>query len=284
MRNFWGVIGLAAAALTTPGLAQAAGASLHGFADVSVKNDYITPRGLRVTSDGMAVQFLNGLVIDVPQDPAGTITDTSYVVGAWTDFNPGVSALHTHTLNEFDWFVGANAKIGKSWNAGVQFVQFISGPGAFKTENNIEFSLAYDDALKPIKLNPYAKFFWAVSGDSTVVTGKRGGTFDVELGAVPTVDLGGFGLPATLSAPTWVTVGPESYWGKGGGNAGVVSTGLKLTVPIKTPPATGHWSVYAGYQYYHLINDNLVLAESIINNGKHSRNLHLIQAGIGLGF
>jgi len=265
-----------------PALAQS-GPSLHGFADLSFKNDYITPRGLRVTSEGFTTQFLNGLVLDLPQDPAGTIKDLSFVAGTWSDFNPGVHALHTHTLNEFDWFVGANAKLGAGFSTGVQFVQFISAPGAFKTENNIEFSLNYSDGLKPISINPYAKLFWAVSGDSTVVLGKRGNTYDVELGAVPTLDLHDHGVPVILTAPTWVTVGPKSYWG-GDQNAGVFSTGLKAIVPLKTPAAAGHWSVYAGYQYYHLINDNLVAAEALLNAGKRSRNLNLFQAGIGLGF
>ncbi|CAN7569038.1 hypothetical protein LJR225_004222 [Phenylobacterium sp. LjRoot225] len=266
---------------SAPALAQEAGPSLHGFADLSVKNDYITPRGLHVTSTGSTVQFLNGLVLDFPQDPAGVVTDISLVAGTWTDFNPGAAGVQT--LNEFDWFVGANAKLGKSWTIGAQFVQFISAPGNFDTENNIEFSLSYADKLTPISINPYAKFFWAVSGDSTVVLGKRGDTFDIELGAVPTWDLHPYGAPVVLSAPTWVTVGPKSYWG-GDQNAGVFSTGLKATLPLKTPPATGHWSVYAGYQYYYLINDQLVAAQSILNNGMDDRNLHLVQVGVGLGF
>ena len=276
------ILGVAAAIAflgAAPALAQDAGPSLHGFADVSVKNDYITPRGLRVTSKGAAVQILNGLVLDFPQAPGGLITDVSTVAGTWTDLNPG----EHDTLNEFDWFVGVNAKLGASWTLGAQFVEFISGPAAFKTEDNIEFSLSYADNLKPISFNPYAKFFWALNGDSTVVTGKRGKTFDVELGAVPTLDLHPYGAPLVLSAPTWVTVGPKSYWG-GDQNAGVVSTGLKVTLPLKTPPATGHWSVYAGYQYYHLINDQLVFAETLLNNGKDDRDISLFQAGIGLGF
>src|SRR4051794_9279831 len=74
------IVGLAAAMAflgAAPALAQAGGASLHGFADLSLKNDYITPRGLHVTSDGATIQFLNGLVLDFPQDPAGVVTDVS---------------------------------------------------------------------------------------------------------------------------------------------------------------------------------------------------------------
>lgn len=278
MLKICGVAAAIAVLGAAPALAQD-GPSLHGFADVSVKNDYITPRGLHVTTKGTTAQILNGLVLDFPQASGGLVTDISTVAGTWTDLNPG----ETHTLNEFDWFVGVNAKLGTKVTVGAQFVEFVSGPSAFKTEDNMEFSLSYADGLKPITLNPYAKFFWAMNGDSTVVLGKRGKTFDVELGAVPTLDLHPYGAPVLLSAPTWITVGPKSYWG-GDQNAGVVSTGLKVTLPLKTPPATGHWSVYAGYQYYHLINDNLVAAQALLNNGKDDRNLNLFQAGIGVGF
>jgi hypothetical protein len=277
-----GLAGILAAVLVAPAVAQeSSGASLHGFADLSYKNDYITPRGLHVTSDGSTIQFLNALVVDFPQSPTGTITDVSILGGTWTDFNPSYKSPNTQVLNEFDWFVGANAKIGQKVTAGVQYVQFISAPGAFKTEKNLEFSLAYNDQLKPISINPYVKLFYAMDGDSTVVVGKRGDTYDVEVGATPTWDLKDYNIPLTLSAPTWITFGPEDFWG-GGGNTGVFTTGLKASYAL--PTNAGHWSVYAGYQYYHLINDRLVLAQSILNNGKTDRDVHLLQVGLGLGF
>ncbi len=68
---------------------------------------------------------------------------------------------------------------------------FISPPGNFNTEHNIEFSLRYEDNMRwlsRISLNPYAKLFFTFSGDSTVVLGKVP-SFDVELGVVPTWDL-----------------------------------------------------------------------------------------------
>ena len=274
-----GLAGVVGALLAGPALAEDGDIGLHGFGDLSFKNDYITPRGLRVTSEGSTVQLLGGLVLDFPQNPSATITDVSVVVGSWVDFNPGYKKPNTQVLNEYDWFVGVDAKFGSKWKAGVQYVEFISAPGAFKTEKNLEFSLSYADGLEPVTINPYVKLFYAMDGDSTVVTGKRGDTYDVEIGASPSIKLD----PVILSAPTWVTVGPKGYWG-GDQNAGVFSTGLKATLPLDLPNSAGHWSVYAGYQYYHLINDNLVLAQSLLNQGKHDRNLHLFQVGVGVGF
>jgi hypothetical protein len=281
MQKTLGILALLAAFAAGPALADG-GPSLHGFGDFSFKNDYITPRGLRVTSDGATFQALNGLVIDVPQNPQGTLKDVSFVLGTWTDFNPGYTLPNTQAFNEFDWFIGTNFKLGKRWSVGLQYVEFISPQKAFKTEQNLETTVSFDDSgLLPIKVSPYIKWFYALKGDSTVVTGKRGGTYDIELGAAPSFKP----MPElTLSAPTWLTVGPQGFWGGENGNAGVLSTGLKASYALPAPPAMGHWSAWVGYQFYHLINDNLVLAESILNNGKTSRNLNLIQGGISYGF
>src|SRR5882724_10207753 len=54
-----------------------------------------------------------------------------------------------------------------------------------------------------------------LAGD--VYKSKTGFTYDVELGIVPTLDMKRYlGIPLTLSAPTWVTVGPSDYWNVGG--------------------------------------------------------------------
>jgi hypothetical protein len=283
--NSLGLVGLLAACAAAPTAASAQDIGLHGFADVSYKNDYITPRGLPVTTEGQTVQVVEGLVLDFAQKPGGLFTDVALVGGTFMDWNPNYSPLHNNQgFNEFDWFVGANAKIGKDWKIGAQYVEFISPQNFYVTEQNVELSVAFDDSsyLKPINFQPYAKVFLATAGGSTVVTGRHGGTFDVELGAVPNIDLHPYKIPVILSAPTWITVGPSSFWG-GGGNAGVFSTGLKATYPLKLPATAGHWAVYADAQYYHLINDQLVLAESILD-GKSERDLGLFTIGVTLGF
>lgn len=276
-----GAMALALCASGSSAMADEGDWSLHGFGDVSLKNDYVTPRGLVVTTAGATVQVLNGLVLVAP----GGI---SIHAGTWVDLNPGYSRAHGNitAVNEFDYFVGISGEIAKGLTAGVEYSQFISGQPsvAFKDEYNIEFSLKYAD--KPsggFSFNPYAKVFWAVDGDSTVVLGKKGDTFDVELGLVPTYAAG----PVTLSAPTWITVGPETYWGTGAstdGNFGVVSTGLKASTPLSFLKGGAKANIYAQVQYYHLINDNLVTAKSILNGGANDRDHVTFGVGIGFGF
>ena len=279
----------AAGLLTSSGLAYAADTSsttsgwqLHGFGDMSFKNDYITPRGLVVTTRGETAQILDGLVFVSPGGIA-------FTVGTWTDLNPGYSKRdgNISTVNEVDVFAGVSGTVENRWKWGVQYVQFISGQTsvAFKDERNIEFSLAYDDKMsKNFSINPYAKLFWAFnSKSSTVVTGKAGHTFDVELGAVPTLTAGAL----TFSVPTWVTVGPKSYWAgpglKSDGNVGTFSTGLKVSTPVHFANGA-HMNVYLQAQLNHIINDNLLLAKEILNSGDHKRDNVVFGGGVGFGF
>jgi hypothetical protein len=281
-----GVIALATTASTAS--AQDKGWELHGFGEVSVKNDYVTPRGLVVTTAGATVQVLNGLVLVSP----GGVT---FHAGTWTDLNPGYSRADGNitTVNEFDFFFGVSGKIAKNLTAGVEYVQFISGQPsvAFKDERNIEFSLKYADAPDAaFSFNPYAKLFWAFdSKSSTVVLGKAGDTFDVELGAVPTYKGKGF----TVSAPTWITVGPKSYWltktnatafGAERDNFGVISTGLKVSTPLSFIKGGANANVFAFGQYYHLVNDGLKASKALLNSGADNRDHVVFGGGIGFGF
>ena len=263
--------------------------AIHGFNDLTVKNDYITPRGLLVSSNRFTTQILNGLVGDVFHDPGSPIDDVSLVAGIWNDIDSGQNSLTVGPWNEFDWFVGTNFEIQKIWTFGVSYVAFLSPPGNFSAEHNVEFSLKLDDSalLAPISLHPYVKLFYEFAGPSVVVTGKGAGTFDVELGAVPTLDLHPYSVPATLTAPTWVTVGPSDFWG-GGGNVGVFSTGFTTTFPLDgVPKRYGSWNFHFGLQYYHEVNNKLLVAQTLLGTagtGSGHRDIAVGFAGIGLNF
>ena len=250
---------------------------MHAFFDLSFKNAYITPRGLLVTNTGLTTQILSGLAADVYKNKSGFINSVSVYGYVWNDLWSEQKNSKVGSWNEFDWAVGMTVKFAQNWKFGVEYVEFLSPPGNFRTERNIEFTLAYDDSWwwggGPFTLNPYVKLFYAASGDSTVVTGKAGNTYDVEIGIVPTVDMKKYtGLSLTVSAPTWVTVGPSDYWNVGGNpcgtalcstdNVGVFSTGLTAKLALDWVPARyGKWYAKAGFQYYDFLNDNLQFAQ-----------------------
>jgi hypothetical protein len=278
---------------------------IHGFGDVSFKNDYITPRGLLVTNTGLTTQILSGLVFDAYKDKSGWISDISFTAGIWNDLwseqhNPVVDSW-----NEFDWFVSMDVKLAQDWTAGIEYIEFISPPHAFPgIEKNIQFHLSYDDSKwnMVLPLHPYVTVFWAASGPSTVVEGKAGGTYDVEIGINPTLDLNKSGIPVVFTTPTWVTVGPTTYWNNGAtgcgasvltpcatSNAGVVSTGLTGKTPLTfISKRLGSWYVDAGFQYYHIINDSLLLAQTVTGTATSFATAHrdivVGFGGFGFGF
>jgi hypothetical protein len=276
---------LAALALST-GLAPAALAqdaplpAIHGFGDFQLSNDYLTPRGLLVTNKGVTMQVVDGLVFDFYHAPSAPVNDISMVIGTFNDIDTAQHAPNVGAWNEFDWFIGPDFKIGSNLDLSIQYVQFISPPGNFNDEQNIETALHFSDNLTPtFSINSYLKWFYAVSGSSTVVTGAKGGTFDVEVGAAPALSL----APVTLSFPTWITLGPADYWG-GTDNWGVFATGVKATVPLDfIPPQLGHWNAHLGVEDYTMLNSELVRAQELLGTGKHFNEV-VVAGGFGFGF
>jgi hypothetical protein len=293
---------------------------IHYFADVTFLNDYITPRGLLVTNTGLATQILTGIALDLYKDKAGFINDISVNGGAWSDLWSEQHDVHVDSWNEFDWWVGMTVTFAQNWTAGVQYIEFIPPAADLATsfpaiEHNIEFSLSYDDTSWgwPIPIHPYVKLFYELQGPSTVVLGKSGDTYDVEIGIVPTYDAKkATGMPLVLTAATWVTVGPSSYWNKNDGttnacgtlssspcalsNTGVFTTGLqgKLALDV-VPKRLGNWYVKGGARYYHIFNDALLAAQEFTGSAGGAsgvtgtfpnahRDVGVVYAGIGLGF
>jgi hypothetical protein len=256
--------------------------AIHGFGIFILSNDYLTPRGLLVTDKDLTIQIIDGLVFDLFQNPGAPISDIALVAGTFIDVATAQHAANVGSFNEFDFFIGPDFKIGSDLDLSIQYSQFISPPGNFTVEQNLETSLSYSDNLTPdFQINPYGKLFYAISGDSTVVTGQHGNTFDVELGAMPTLPK--LLAPVTVSFPTYITVGPEDFFG-GGGDLGVFSTGVKLSVPLDfIPPQLGHYHADLNGQYYHEINSELVRAQTLIGTGPE-RDIGVVRFSLGFNF
>ena len=275
---------------------------IHGFNDLVFKNYYITPRGLLETNKGLTIQVTNALILDVYHDknPGSIINDVSLMGGIWNDICTGVSNSFTGGWVELDWFFQINVSFLNDWKFTAQFIQFVSPPDAFRPENNTEFTLYYNDSKwgLPVVFNPYVRVWWEISGDSNIVVGKRGNTGYVELGMIPTLDLSKYNCPVPLifSSPTYISAGPPSYWNGGKGalkkeksHWGLVSTGLKLKIPLNfVPKRLGNWYFDCGGQYFYLINDNLLQAQTFtipFSSIKHAqRNLLVGYGGIGFEF
>lgn len=259
---------------------EAEESGVHGFLDIEFKNDYITPRGLLVTRTGFTTQILLELNFAICKTE---MYELSWIAGVWNDLWSEQDNPHVGAWNELDWYTGLEWIYSKNWDFRLAFTQFLSPPGNFKPENNIEAVLTYREAF-----NPYIRFFWTVSGDSTVVVGGK--TCYVEFGMDPAWHWGSL----TLSWPSWISIGPASFW-NGGEHAlkhecshfGVFSTGLSLKWPVKLL-RSGNWNFALGVQYYYLINDNLLQAQKFtlgISSLKHGhRHVVVPVAGISVNF
>lgn len=276
------------------------GSAIHGFTEFTFTNDYVTPRGLLVTNTGLTTQILSGLAFDLYKG-TGLISNVTFTGGIWSDLWSEQNDPKVGSFNEFDWFAGLTVRFAKDWVFGAQFIQFQSPPQHFSTESNLELKLGYDDSwLKwPVTFNPYVKYWYEASGSSNVVEGKTG-TGYVEFGMEPTYTIKDNYRPITLTMPTWVSVGPSDYWNDGAtgcgavsttpcakSNGGVFSTGLTAKMPLTfVSPAYGNWYVKAGFQYYYLINDSLLLAQTATGTASSYEDAHRdVVVGFGkIGF
>jgi hypothetical protein len=169
--------------------------------------------------------------------------------------------------------------------------------------NELKLSLN-DGAITnwPISFNPYVIWVYELypSGEAGVLgTGTTAQCFscnnqgtDFIIGMVPKLSLQPYlALPITLTAPTWVTVGPSSYWqgngcGCSSGSLGVFTTGLTASLAMTWIPVQyGHWNLKGGFQWYDIIN-NALIADNQVTYGSSftSHNIVTGFVGVGVGF
>ncbi len=180
--------------------------------------------------------------------------------------------------------------------------------------NELKLSLN-DGAIThwPISFNPYIIWYYELypSGPTGVLTTTTSAacfscnseSTDFIIGMVPKVNLQPYiGVPITLTAPTWVTVGPQSFWGGNAGfgpgsgcigpptcssgDVGVFSTGLTASLAMTWIPAQyGHWNLKGGFQWYDIIN-NALIADNQVTYGAAFTDHSIITAfvGVGVGF
>ena len=157
--------------------------------------------------------------------------------------------------------------------------------------NNLKLSLNDGAITKwPISFNPYVTWWYeffpsgfaGVNGTTTSAAcfSCNSQHSDFLIGMTPKMNMQPYwGVPVTLSAPTWITVGPKSFWAgtnptgvAGSGctpfsnlgtscstsNIGIFTTGLTANWALTSIPAQwGHWSVKAGFQWFDIINKAL---------------------------
>jgi hypothetical protein len=260
--------------------------NIHGYVETQFKTAHITPRGLVIADKGVEIQPVGALTFDLYQGD-GFVNDLSVTGGVWNSIN---SSLHDPVAGgwfEIDYFARVNIKLARRFDFSAQYVAFDSPGGGFKTDNNLEFTLSYNDTgllASDFGFHPYIRLFYNVSGSSTVVLGRNGNTFDAEVGFVPTYVWNALpNYPVTITLPTFVTVGPENFWG-GTSNVGVFTTSLAAAVPLSFIPSRfGRWHVDTSISYFNLINTQLRKAAGILGCGT-DQNRVVGEMGFGFDF
>lgn len=182
-----------------------------------------------------------------------------------------------------------------------------------------ELKLSFSDGPVthwPISFNPYITMYTEIYPSG--LTGELGTTTsaacfscnsegtDFIIGMTPTLGLQHYwGIPVTLTAPTWVTVGPSSFWSgnsgagpnsgcvaNGGaagpscssGSVGVFTTGLTATWALTSIPAQyGHWHVKAGFQWYDIVNKALQADNEVTYGASFGLQQNIVTGFLGLG-
>jgi hypothetical protein len=210
-------------------------------------------RGIRQARRGLIAQPWAEAGLQIYEGD-GAISSLTLLGGVWTSFQsehaPG--SEHPRAFYELDVYGGATVGLGQYLELGASYVAYVSPADAFEPVQEVDFSLALDDAemLGALALNPWVLGAFEAAGSRL---GPDRGTY-VELGVEP-----GFELPALpdhplgVSFPLTIGLGLGGYYQRpsGGGDEtfGYVSGGVTGSVPLAfLPDALGAWSATAGVQ------------------------------------
>lgn len=267
--------------------------NIHGFFNSSFKTAYVTPRGLVVQNEGLVWQPIVGLVI--PLGDIGVLQDVAIDGGIWNSVDfAEAGTYNTGAWDEMDPFFGVSGKVAKVVSLALGYTVFNSPQQAYRSEHNLDLKISYDDSKMPVwgnsgfSLNPYIDCWWAISGSSTVTLGQAGATGYFEPGIVPSYTVKAIeNYPITLTFPTYVSIGPRSYWathGEPGGNFGLFSCSINGTVPLAFIPSKyGFWHGDIGFTYDYLINQTLLHAGEVVS-GNTNHNVIVGSLGFGVNF
>ncbi|HEY5751951.1 MAG TPA: hypothetical protein VIT21_02280 [Chthoniobacterales bacterium] len=261
---------------TPPGL------RIHGLLQLEFSDQYITPRGLVVENQGVIFQPLLLLFWNLYASETGFLNDVTLTTGVWNSWHTRKSGVDPGEWNEIDPIVGLTFKFAKAFQFDAFYTAFVSQTNSYDTSTNLDLRLTYYDSFIPgFSINPFVEFFYDID-NIPVFFGAQNSWYFV-LGINPTFQAG----PVKIELPTSVNLVASDFYlradgSDGGSGAAVFTTQLRASVPISfIPPSYGHWTFYAGVQYYHFNNDGLLDGNEILG-AANSRDENLVQFHSGI--
>ncbi len=285
-----------------------------GFIELDGESFLINPQGQALIKTGTAT-LVAGLNLKLYQDKAGfinnvtvgglVVTDWSgsgFVGGSyWNNLASPGAVSSNGGLFDTVFAVSQSVTFGQYWTLNNTFFNVVSNDvvdngvcgltvcSGFPTLVWDEVKLSLNDSFTgwPITFNPYITWYYELNSVGSIAGGGVSAAcfpcetqnYDFFIGMTPTINLEKYwGIPVTLKVPTYVTVGPSSFWngnpgtfGASSGSVGTFTTGLTAIMPLSFMPAQyGHWYAKAGFQWYDVINTALQNANSFSVDGNLS--------------
>jgi len=244
-----GLVGAAANAAAA-GFLNRADAGFTGGANLTTAYFF---RGIRQARRGVIVQPWGEAGLGIYASD-GAISSITLLGGLWASFQsehaPGSDS--PRAFYELDVYGGATVGLGQYLELGTSYVAFLSPADAFEQVQELDLSLALDDAplLGAFALSPYVLAAFELEGSRL---GPDRGNY-VELGVEPGLELPTIpDYPLALSFPLTLGLGLGGYYqlpdGSDDETFGYVSGGATASVPLAFLPDTlGAWSATAGVQ------------------------------------
>ncbi len=254
---------------------------IHGLINLELSDHYITPRGLDVENQGLIFQPLVLIFWDLYSSKTGFLNDVTLTTGVWNSWHTHASGADKGEWNEIDPTVGLTFKFAKDFQFDAFYTAFKSQTNSYETSTNLDLKLTYHDHfMGDFSINPYVEWFKEIAEKATVAFdySKAPESYYFSIGIDPTYS--SKACPVKVELPTFINLVDNGFYQKfdgshGGSGLAVFSTELKVSMPLNfIPKGYGSWTIYAGYQYYHLSNTGLL--DGNVALGATSERLHNI--------
>lgn len=254
--------GLLAFGLASPVLAEDAEpgpfSGFSGSMGVDFTNAYIF-RGIVQEDSGFIAQPWAELRYKLFESDDGPIRSVSVGGGVWNSFHSKETLASSAPtwLYETDWYPLISIGLPAGFSLTTSYVFYTSPNDAFKTVQEVDFKLAWDDsqALGRFAMAPYVNF--AAETRNTAFGPNKGSS--VQLGAEPTLWSSSHErYPVKFTFPVELGLAINDYYEEADGNEntfGYLNFGLKMSVPLAfVPKELGAWSFAVAAKGYYLSN------------------------------
>ncbi|HMK70747.1 MAG TPA: hypothetical protein VK442_07225 [Xanthobacteraceae bacterium] len=273
-----------------------------GFVELDGESFLINPQGQALIKTGTAT-LVAGVNLTLYKDKTGFINNVTvgglvasdwsgagFVAGSY--WNNGGANSTNGALFDVVFAVSQSVTFAQYWTLSNEFLNVYSLDvqdtkavacglttcSGFPALIWDQVKLSLNDSFTgwPITFNPYVLLWYELNSAGSAASGLNMSSaacfpcavnnYDFMIGMTPTIDLQKqAGIPVTLKFPTYVTVGPTSFWnaapgvfGASSGSVGLFTTGMTAVMPLSWIPGQyGHWYAKAGFQWYDVINTAL---------------------------